>query len=176
MHYAVCARRVLVEPRVLCVRRKSKPLCCTVRGPICAFPSFAPTGTICAQRVRAKPKILADRRKSNLPCCPIHGPICAVTGCAPPGTVTLDICRPSLVLWAFDVNRNRCDALYVSLHVQSRVVLLPGLWALDVYWPSLGLCAFDVNRTRCTALFVGLFAVQGCACRGHVRSTCAGEA
>ena len=39
--------------------------------------------------------------------------------------------EPSVV--AFDVNRNRCDALYVGLYVQSRVVLLPGLWALDVY-------------------------------------------
>ena len=65
-----------------------------------------------------------------------------------PGLCALDVCRPSLGLCAFDVNRTRCAALYVGLYVQSRVVLLPGLCAVDVCWPSLALCAFDVDQTR----------------------------
>ena len=104
---------------------------------------------------------------------------------------------PSLGLYAFDVNRTRCAALYVGLYVQSRVVLmpelqsrvvlLPGVCVLDVCSPRLGLSAIVVNRTRCAALYVGLY-VQSrvvltpelqsrlCSFWAYERSICAGRA
>ena len=39
------------------------------------------------------------------------------------GFCTLDVCWQSIGLCAFDVNRTRCAALYMSLYVQSEVAL-----------------------------------------------------
>ena len=40
----ICARRVLAEPRVVCVRRKSNPLCCPVCGHIMCSPGLCSCG------------------------------------------------------------------------------------------------------------------------------------
>ena len=116
----MCARRVLSEPRVVYVRRKSN---LTWDLGIHFTRWYGCAALYVGIYVQSRIVLL-------------------------PGLWALDVCCPSLGLCAFDINRTRCAALYVGLYVQFRVVLLPGLCALDVCWPSLGLCAFNVNRTQ----------------------------
>ena len=149
----MCTRRMLAEARVVCVRLKSNPPCCSaVRGPKCAVPDSALVGPICARRVLFEPRVMCVGRKTNPLCCPAEREsLCAVPGFVLSGPCALDV-RPSLGLCTFDVNRTRCAALLcVGLNIRSRIVLLPGLCALDVCWASLALCALYVHRTRCAA-------------------------
>ena len=162
---AMCPRRVLAKPSVVCVRRKSKPLCCPVRGPTCAVSRCVPAGTMGARRVLAVPRVVCVRRKSNPLYCPICGPK-QILGLCLPGPCAVDVCCQAKGCVPIDVNRNCCASLYVGLYMEFTNVLLPGPCALDVFWLSLGLCAFDVNRPCCTVRYVGLYAVQGCGPAG----------
>ena len=113
------ARRVLVEPRVVCVRCKLNPLYCPVRGPLCIVSDFVPTGIMYAQRVLAEPRGVCVRRNSN--------PRWDI------GTI--------FAMW-YD-----WAALCVGLDVPSRIVLLSGLCScwLCVYLLSLWLCLVGVQ-------------------------------
>ena len=59
----IFARRVLAEPRVVCVRLKPNPLCCpAVRGSICEVSDCDPAGTMCARHVLSEPRAMCVRR------------------------------------------------------------------------------------------------------------------